>query len=433
MGRVTSHAGRVIEAPGRGRGGYTYLVEQVGANATVYNNDGTVAYAATANHDAAINWALANLTAGRTEKETVKLLGEFEIDTPLLVYSYTIFDLTEATITLADDTDDNMIENEDQTAGNEFIDIVGGILRGNKANQAATSNGIDLQEVDCCTVDNVTVIDVLLRGINLAPSTIGGVRQVSTIKHCKVIGCDYAGIAVVGGLAPSYLVVVEGNYINDCVLYGIMIYAHMIIVADNQLYDFGSGIYVYAGSENILVNNTIGLGAQGMFLQDTDDNFISGNTITGCSHGILGSVARVQFITDNIIRDCTADNIKLDAESNDNKIYDNDLKSYVTYGTNYCIDIANVNCLRNWIRGNIVGNADIADIQDLGTDTVINNNAGNVEYYQEADYGAAWANWVVNIVGVARNGTRCIFWNTNTATGRLGCYANGAWRFIALT
>lgn len=214
---------------------YTYLVEQVGANATVYNNDGTVALAATPDHDVAINWALANLTAGRTEMEGVKLLGEFTIDHPLEVYSYTVFDLTQAHVFLTNGSDCNMIENEDQTNGNTVISIIGGILDGNKANQA-NGDGVNFSAVSYFTIRELRVVDVHDVGINFYRSN-GNRSDYNLVTGCVILTCD-TGIRDQYNFRNRVL----GNLVKDSSSIGYRInYAYFSIYANNE-YDGSNAV-----------------------------------------------------------------------------------------------------------------------------------------------------------------------------------------------
>src|SRR3972149_7226834 len=57
------------------------------------------------------------LPASRTRIETVQLIGNFTMG-KITLPSYTRLDLLQAILLLAADTDDDMIENSDQAAGN---------------------------------------------------------------------------------------------------------------------------------------------------------------------------------------------------------------------------------------------------------------------------------------------------------------------------
>lgn len=77
-----------------------------------------------------------NLTAGRTWMETLKLKGDFAFST-ITIPSFTRLDLTEARLLQKSQTNNNFIRNSDTTNGNTNIEIVGGLIDGNRANQSA--------------------------------------------------------------------------------------------------------------------------------------------------------------------------------------------------------------------------------------------------------------------------------------------------------
>ena len=87
-----------------------------------------------------IQAAINALTAGRTWKETVKLVGSFSIGATLNLPSYIVLDLTEARLTLANGVNADMFD----VPNRDYVDFIGGILDGNRANQAAGS-GINIR------------------------------------------------------------------------------------------------------------------------------------------------------------------------------------------------------------------------------------------------------------------------------------------------
>ena len=132
-------------------GSYTYVLN--GTNGRLWN------YSTDAN--TVISLALDGLTDGRTWKERVILKGTFEITdsspVPLQLAGYTIFDLRQAKIIdNRSQTDagkwENLIENEHPNAGDSHIEILGGIIDGQRgsvwfqdeegAGYGSTGNGI---------------------------------------------------------------------------------------------------------------------------------------------------------------------------------------------------------------------------------------------------------------------------------------------------
>jgi hypothetical protein len=75
-----------------------------------------------------------------------------------------------------------------------------------------------------------------------------------------------------------------------------------------------------------------------------------------------------------------------------------------------------------------------APLVNAGVRTRIDGNLGDVDFYQEGDYGVAWAG--VAITGVPANGTRVMLHNTNggcATPNRWYVYSGGAWHYTVLT
>ena len=105
--------------------------------------------------DVEIQAAIDALTAGRTWKETVKLVGSFTIGATVTIPSYTILDMSEAVVALGSGINDNMFENSDSSGGNTDIEIWGGVIDGNQVNQTNTSTIIQLVNVTRATAHNI--------------------------------------------------------------------------------------------------------------------------------------------------------------------------------------------------------------------------------------------------------------------------------------
>jgi hypothetical protein len=94
-----------------------------------------------ANASQVINFALGNLTSGRTWQEKVYINGNFSITNTILVPSYTFIHI-DGRITLATNANCDIIQNLNQDSNDQYITIEGGVLDGNKANQSGDSIGI---------------------------------------------------------------------------------------------------------------------------------------------------------------------------------------------------------------------------------------------------------------------------------------------------
>ena len=140
-----------------------------------------------------INNTLNALTSGRTWRERVVIKGDFEISSTIEIPSYTILDLTGAKLKLADGTNDNMIQfvNGGQSTP-RYIDIIGGILDGNKTNNTAgsgiTDNGAAYSLT--CNLYDVKITSFEEDGIKLYQ------WAVSWVERCEIISNDGNGIYV---------------------------------------------------------------------------------------------------------------------------------------------------------------------------------------------------------------------------------------------
>jgi len=112
---------------------YSYLVESNGTHAFMMNGTTHQMEASGIDQDQIINWALGNLTVGRTWQETVWLMGNFTIDSPLRVYSHTKIVLA-CEIYLEANSDCNMIENAEWNA-HDVVIAGSGRLFGDYENQ----------------------------------------------------------------------------------------------------------------------------------------------------------------------------------------------------------------------------------------------------------------------------------------------------------
>lgn len=110
-----------------------------------------------------IEQAFTDLTSGRDYMEKVTLKGDFAFASACDIPSYTWVDI-RGTITLDASVDDEIFENEDESGGNTFIKITGGVLDGNHANQTTTGYGIKLKTVTTAWVDGVTCKEVYYDG-----------------------------------------------------------------------------------------------------------------------------------------------------------------------------------------------------------------------------------------------------------------------------
>ncbi len=180
--------------------------------------------------------AINALTASRSVQEVIEVRGVATPNTIVTIPSYTVLDLTAAKLTLANSTATHMFINSDTSGGNTQIKIIGGIIDGNKANQAATPGDEDTRNIfqftkvtnssiskcyiinasarairfnDCinCTAEFNTVLDSGGEGIQS--------KDGSDIKfsYNTVKSTGYSNITTYG----TEDALIEGNYCDDTV------------------------------------------------------------------------------------------------------------------------------------------------------------------------------------------------------------------------
>ena len=280
-----------------------------GTNGTVYATGATPAEATNI-----INWALGNLTAGRTWKEKVVLKGNFTVASRIDLVSYLTFVL-DGKITLASGTDTDLIF----ASGKSYIDIIGGIFDHNGANQASGST-IYLSRCTNVTIDGATLqnghtynLRLYLVSDSVFINSVfdgAGNDNIYTYNTCnrnifknnKIINGGDMGIE--GGYL--YDSIIEANIVRDNADIGIKVAKPNNRIVNNYISGNSYGIDVLSGanqtivSGNVVVENTV----SGIYLDGAGDGCsVVGNII--CSnggHGIqIGSNRNYYTIADNVI------------------------------------------------------------------------------------------------------------------------------------
>lgn len=155
---------------------YNFLVYSEGGTTYVLNGLTNAVDNSSSTATTMIQWALDNLTASRTTKEVVKVIGPYSITT-LTMPSYTLLDLRDARLTQAAATNLNLLINNDTSGGNTQIEIAGGILDGNKANQTAdgtnydTRNTVNLTKVTDSSVHDCHIVNSNSNAVFVGQST----------------------------------------------------------------------------------------------------------------------------------------------------------------------------------------------------------------------------------------------------------------------
>jgi parallel beta-helix repeat protein len=203
---------------------YTVWTDGVTCRAESNTAGGTDYSDTDANAATVINNAMAALTGSRTWKEKVVVRGNYSVGTTLTIPSYTILEI-QGEIQLTAGVNASLIKNSDQTGGNSDIEIVGGRLQGNSANETA-GNCIDWVKVNDGRIIDVEVEAAKEYGIYLNTCAR------NEIAFCNVHNNTKIGILLI---ADS-----DRNQVHDNIVY------------DNTQ----SGICIHTSSFNTVNDNT---------------------------------------------------------------------------------------------------------------------------------------------------------------------------------
>ena len=227
-----------------------------------------------------INNAISNLAPGRTTKQCVKVKGNLTINTAIDVPDYTILDLRQAHLTLADNVNASVIKVHNGTGVAYFVDIIGGYIDGNLANQNA---GYCIDFLGALgSVRGTQMWNGHDGGIEVEPGTSPiAYENVFEGLNVKNYGTATSGLEFLNGATDNMLtdsVFAQGSWSG----YGISVKA-----ADNSI----KGCHCYRCSTGISIRNTFGVMVVGCCL----DHLVSGvdllsvgsymcehNTVTGC-------------------------------------------------------------------------------------------------------------------------------------------------------
>ena len=339
-----------------------------------------------------IQSALDSLTSGRTWKETVVLIGDFIVSQTIKLPSYTVLDLTQAKIKLSDDANVDILTNSDSDSGNVEIEILGGVIDGNKANQTAgqTRLGIVLTKVTNFKIDGTTVKNVgtsdsndIAKGIDLVNCERGEIISVYAtannhygihlweckdivVRSCFSYGNERHGFGGSGNQDCKWI----ENYAIDNLLQGFWFrnLINCLIKGNHAISTDGSGeigIQIKqdtAETTGVAENNEI------------VDNVIVGFRDSTYGHGIyLQNHIKNTLVKGNVIRECRLGALLVNAHYTDivaNKFVNNTERDILDVdGSSTSIKIANnylfgckrtsieTNCKYGKIAGNYIKNA----------------------------------------------------------------------------
>jgi hypothetical protein len=142
-----------------------------------------------------IQQAIDVLPAGRTFIGTVKPVGEFKLEQGLVLPDYTRLDLSEARLVLADGVKAPMIANSDFENGNRHLEIIGGVIDGNKKGQGAGDfHGILLIRTEQVRITDLDVVNCSGDGIRLNGK--GRHTRDLQLRNLRLVGNNRCGLNV---------------------------------------------------------------------------------------------------------------------------------------------------------------------------------------------------------------------------------------------
>jgi len=253
----------------------------------------TIAYGVAGEEDAAvIQSALDSLTEGRTSKETVVLRGSFVCEKGLLVPSYTKLSI-EGSLKLKGGVNEPLIRNKNyqkrENADSE-IEIIGGTLDGNKAEQAKSPTDIvQFVGVASLRILNATLTEAYDRCINLSNCSdvqIANCRlnngeiamRISESCDVQVANCIISSVSGDGiVLTNANRMTISNTLINSVGDDGIACAGLDILVSNCRVEDAGKNGVRIANARSVTLNNVM--------LNDTDEDGIALLTASYCVIG----------------------------------------------------------------------------------------------------------------------------------------------------
>jgi len=227
------------------------------------------------------------LTSGRAWKEKVVLKGFFELNNTIILPSYLILDLTQSKIKIADNFNDVLFYQYPVTSIN--IDIIGGTIDGNSANQASGGIPFLFRNAQNVTFDGIFIHDCFTQGITLYSSATGSYGCV--IQNCRFLNIAKNAVEVLG--LDTHDMVVRDNFFENCGT------------------DSGSkSISISQATDVSVIGNSINGGIQGICLALTPSVTVIGNVISGTEyfgiHLLGNTVLNITgaLVSGNIVHGC---------------------------------------------------------------------------------------------------------------------------------
>ena len=247
--------------------------------------------------------AINALTSGRTWKEQVVLRGDFPMSGALELPSYTSLE-TLGRLYLQDGVNTNVIENADPTGGNARMQIVGGLIDGNKANNPTGGHGIAFTKVADSVIDRIRTEYCKGSGVSLENTsdecavtklysmfndgyglTIAETNDL-TVAHCQFRQNQQNGLMQSGGDFNTFL----GNHYLSNVVRGAFFYASQqnMVIGDHFRNNNQHGCLLQSVTCSTFMGCTFDLNSRAA--TNTYDGL---NFYSGCLRNeIMGSIAR---------------------------------------------------------------------------------------------------------------------------------------------
>lgn len=408
---------------------FRYMVIASGSTYQLKNGtDGQIPYSSP-DSSAVISAAFGNLTTGRYWKETVELKGQINLSSSISIPSYSKLIILDK-LFLTNNANTSMIVNANPTTGNTQIEISGGELDGNQANEQAQSGcPIWIYNTTFLKVHDTVIHDSAFYGIRLAPP--GAIND--PFMTYEVFSNQFY------------------NNRNDHMILGAAGTITKNIMKDKVIYNYislvnASGVSI---TENLLLNNSAG--QYGIaFEYASFDNTVAHNTIINCNCGIdiyASTGGYWNTISDNIIIGEARDYYGIAVESGgNNTIANNVIDGFTNTTKGYGIWLYQTsgndvhdNKFKNTRFGIVLNAADTSNQihdNDFTNTTSIFSNGGNytlrnnqginpIGYISSpivgstsevAKYGGNNATWVSAKVYFANGEVKDIYYNTTEVT-----------------
>lgn len=233
-----------------------------------------------------IQSAINALTGGRTWKEKVLIKGNFVQNDTIKIPSYTALEIAGRLI-LGDGVNKNLVESSSLTTWSQRVEIFGGVLDGNKANNPIAGKGIH-GIFRRTSVENVVFQNFREDGIHNF-GIIGGSETAENVGRELCVRDSYSyfneryGVFLDRASGDSYIFdsVFGENGIGICLREGAN------LIEGNHLFGTkispGRDMVIEYGGNNVIVGNYIEASSREGLLLDSSvyDTYISHNVIVG--------------------------------------------------------------------------------------------------------------------------------------------------------